>query len=43
MGNEAVQILVDEQIVSDEADAVRLGNLLLNAAWRRAERDKRSP
>lgn len=31
VGHEAVQRLVDEQMASDEADAVRLGNLLLNA------------
>ncbi|ETX01237.1 MAG: hypothetical protein ETSY1_08100 [Candidatus Entotheonella factor] len=31
VGNEAVQKLVEEQIASDEADAVRLGNMLLNA------------
>lgn len=31
VGNEAVQRLVDEQIASDEADAVRLGNMMLNA------------
>lgn len=31
VGREAVQKLVDEQMASDEADAVRLGNMLLNA------------
>lgn len=31
VGNEAVQRLVQEQIASDEGDAVRLGNMLLNA------------
>ena len=31
VGEEAVQKLVDEEIASDAADAVRLGNLLLNA------------
>jgi pyruvate/2-oxoglutarate dehydrogenase complex dihydrolipoamide dehydrogenase (E3) component len=31
VGNEAVQQLIEQQIASDETDAVRLGNLLLNA------------
>lgn len=31
VGSEAVQKLIDAQMASDEADAVRLGNLLLNA------------
>ncbi len=31
VGSEAVQQLIDAQMASDESDAVRLGNLLLNS------------